>query len=56
LSKTTNSVPSGAVNGWENWLMLQAPCGVGVPWVFEQRALVVLTSLGVLNDSPWSRE
>jgi hypothetical protein len=52
LSHTTYRVPSGAVNGCENWFSLHAPCGVGAPWLLVHRALVVLTSLGVLNVSP----
>jgi len=45
-------VPSGAVNGWENWFSLQVPCGVGTPKVLSHMALVVLTSAGALNVWP----
>ena len=45
-------MPSGAVNGSENWFSLQVPRGVGTPKVFEHSELVVLTSTGRLKVSP----
>jgi hypothetical protein len=45
-------VPSGAVNGWENWFSLQVPCGVGRPNVLSQSALFELTRTGALKLSP----
>jgi hypothetical protein len=52
LFQTTYRFPSGPVNGCENWFVLQAPCGVGSPSVFEQSPVFALTSRGELNDSP----
>jgi hypothetical protein len=49
-------VPSAATTGWENWLLLHRPCGVGTPPAFGHSAESELTSTGAVKCSPKSLE